>query len=419
MTSFTFLHAADLHLDSPLVGLSDRSPDFAIRIGQASRRAFERLVDLAIEERCRFVVLAGDVFDCDLRDYRTGLFFLVGMSRLREAGIAVFLITGNHDAENRFFDKLAHTDNVRRFDHRRSHSFVIDDLGVAVHGRSFERREVTENLALGYPPPHPNLFNVGVLHTACEGSEGDHARYAPCTVGQLVNHGYQYWALGHVHARMTLAEHPHVVYPGNLQGRSVRETGPKGATLVHVVEGAVERLDHRDLDEVRWACEDVDVTGATDLKDVRARIRAATAAVLAGLGDRPLALRLRLRGETALHPDLVLDRVGLREDVEAMLATFPGVVWLERVEAGTRFPAPAGDVDPTIAGRLSTEVRRLGSAREVEVLMERCLDEVRARMPSGTRIDDVVGRIRAEAATRAVDLALSLLGKHGGGDAVR
>ena len=261
MAEFRFLHAADLHLDSPLLGLRGKSGDFASRVEQASRTAFERLVTMAIERRCRFVVLAGDVFDGDLRDYASGLFFLSGMARLQRAGIRVILIAGNHDAENRFFAKLAFADNVTFFDHRAAEHFAIEDVGVVVHGRSFGRREVTDNIALGYGMPHRNLFNIGVLHTACVGNEGHHAAYAPCTLEQLVNHGYDYWALGHVHARAVLNLHPHVVYPGNLQGRSPRETGAKGATIVEVADGTVVACTHHDLDDVRWAATEVDVSG--------------------------------------------------------------------------------------------------------------------------------------------------------------
>ncbi|WP_305069255.1 metallophosphoesterase family protein [Lichenibacterium dinghuense] len=416
---FTFLHAADLHLDSPLLGLSSRAADLASRVGQASRRAFDRLVDLAIEERCPFVVLAGDTFDGDLRDYRSGLFFLAGMNRLRGAGIKVYMIAGNHDAANRWFDKLTHTDNVRRFDHRAAHTFLDDDLRVAVHGRSFPRRDVAENLAASYPAPHPSYFNVGVLHTACQGGGGENAAYAPCTLEQLVNHGYDYWALGHVHARQILNEHPHVVHPGNIQGRSVRETGSKGVTLVRVSGGVVRGLEHRDVADVRWVHGEVDLTGAVDAEAARSAIRTVLEGLAATAADRSLALRLVLRGETPLHAVLVRDPAGTREDVEVMASTLSATVWLERVEVRTRRPMPTHGADPTVAGRLADEVRRLGEGREVGALVERCLGEIRTRMPAGARFDDLAARIRREVVAGGVDLALSTMATEEGTDALR
>lgn len=410
--AFTFMHAADLHLDSPLLGLSNRTGDLAARVGQASRRVLGRLVDLAIEERCAFVVLAGDTFDGDLRDYRSGLHFLSEMARLRDAGIGVYLVAGNHDAENRWFDKLAHTDNVRRFGHGAAHTFLDDELRVAVHGRSFATRDVTENLAAGYPAPHPGYLNVGVLHTACQGSEGEHAAYAPCSLEQLVNHGYDYWALGHVHARRTLSEGPYVVYPGNVQGRSVRETGPKGVTLVRVASGTISDVEHHDLDEVRWERAEVDLTGVATPGAALSLVRDALEDLAGALGDRALALRLVLVGETPLHAGLVRDRTTLREEVEAMAATLRAAVWLERVEVRTRPVAVAAGVDPTVAGRIADEVRRLGG--DASALIEECLEEVRVRMPPGARFDELAARIRGEAVAGAVETALSSM--TGGGD---
>lgn len=418
MDSFKFLHAADLHLDSPLIGLTARSADFASLVDQASRRAFDNLVALAIEEQCRFVVLAGDCFDGDLRDFGTGLFFLSGLGKLRESGIRVFLIAGNHDAENRFADKIPFSDNVHRFGHKRPETVVLDDIPVVVHGRSFGRREVTENLAMDYPAPHSNLFNIGVLHTACEGREGHHAAYAPCSLEQLVNHGYDYWALGHVHARAVLNEHPHVVYPGIIQGRNPRETGPKGATLVEVAQGTVVACLHRDLDEVRWASEMVDVSGAVERGEVLSRVGTVLSTVASAAGGRPVALRLGISGKTTLHGDLVLDKAGLREDVEAMLATLPDDIWLEKLDLRTAAPTAPDEVDSTVGGRLAIEIHRLGTAAATE-LIESCLADIKVKMPAGARFEELVERLRAEAPARAVDIALSLVAQTEGRGADR
>ena len=238
MARFRFIHAADLHIDSPLVGLTARSESFAKRVDNASREAFDNLVSLAREERCNFIVIAGDLFDGEWRDYRTGLFFVDRMRRLKDAGIQVFIVLGNHDAENRFARRLEFSDNVRVLSADKVETVLLEDIGVAVHGRSFPRRDVTENLAATYSPALAGLLNIGVLHTACNGRDG-HELYAPCTVDELVNRGYDYWALGHVHKYEILNEDPPVVFAGNLQGRHVRESGPKGAVLVTVDDGRV------------------------------------------------------------------------------------------------------------------------------------------------------------------------------------
>lgn len=413
MSEFTFLHAADLHLDSPLLGLAAKSADFAERVEQASRRAFDNLVALAIAEGCHFVILAGDTFDGDLREFRTGLYFLSGMARLRDAGIRVFLIAGNHDAENRFADKLAFSSNVHRFEHKKAETVPIDELGVALHGRSFGQRDITENIALAYPPASPGVFNIGILHTACAGSEGPHAAYAPCSLEQLVNHGYHYWALGHVHTRAVLNKNPHIVYPGNLQGRSPRETGAKGATLVKVSDGIVVSCDHHDLDEVRWASVPVDVADAADHAGVLQAVRSSLDAFGQDHGHRPLALRLILRGATALHGQIVIGRRALRDDVEALLATMSSDIWLEKLDLRTDPPAAPAASDPTVAGRLVAEVRRLGAEPGLADDLDAILAEVRTKIPAAARADELFEHLRDAVPGRAIDLAASLVERTG------
>ena len=239
-----------------------------------------------------------------LRNFETGLFFAAGMKRLAAAGIDVFLSLGNHDAGNRFADKLAYTSNVHVFSKRHPETRTLDDVGVAVHGRSFPRWDIEENIALDYPAQVTGLFNVGVLHTACAGSEGSHARYAPCSLDQLVSHGYDYWALGHVHDFTVLSEAPHVVYSGNLQGRDPRETGAKGAVLVTVKGGEVAAVEHRPLDVIRWATVTVDATPYADRDGLIDALRNQLSA-----GDRPIALRIVVTGRTALHNELLLKRI--------------------------------------------------------------------------------------------------------------
>ena len=409
MADFKFLHAADLHLDSPLLGLAGKSPEFAVRVEQASRAAFDNLIDLAIAEGCRFVVLAGDIFDGNLRHMPTGLFFLSRMRRLADAGIAVFLVAGNHDAENEFASKLTLSTNVWLFDRKAAETRRLDDVGAAIHGQSFRERAVTDNIARNYPRADEGYFNIGVLHTACAGSEGEHAVYAPCTLEQLVNHGYDYWALGHVHTRAVLSEHPHVVYPGNLQGRHVRENGPKGATLVTVTDGRVESAEHRDLDVVRWASATVDIGDLAGRSAILERI--STNLTIEGVlaGARPLALRLKLVGATSDHTALLLDRGGLRDDVEALCATLPFDIWLEKLVVATQPAVVLDPLDPTIAGRLGEEIRRLGSCAALESALEDALKEVRAKMPAAAGVDGLFERLRAEAPARGVALALALV----------
>ena len=256
-----FVHAADLHLDSPLRGLA-RYPGAPVEeMRMASRRAFENLVELCVLEGAKLLVLAGDLYDGDWRDYSTGLFFTAQLSKLREAGVQVVLVRGNHDAASQITRHLRLPDNTRELSMQAAESVCFDELGIAVHGQSFATRAVTENLAEAYPERIPGLLNLGLLHTSVNGRPG-HEPYAPCSLEQLKNKGYDYWALGHVHAREVLCQAPWVVFSGNLQGRHARETGEKGATLVHYDATGITRVEHRPLDVVRYASVHIDVRRA-------------------------------------------------------------------------------------------------------------------------------------------------------------
>lgn len=409
LAEFSFVHAADLHLDSPLLGLTGKSAEYASRVEVASREAFDNLVALAIDEGCRFMVLAGDIFDGDLRNFQTGLYFMDGMRRLNEAGVDVFMVLGNHDSANRFADKLSLSHNVHVFPKAKASTYLLDDVGVAIHGRSFPRPDVSEDLAREYPVAKQAQFNIGVLHTACAGSEGDHARYAPCTPEQLANHGYDYWALGHVHAHAVLGEYPHIVYPGNLQGRHARETGPKGAVLVRVAEGKVVGLEHRALDVVRWASIAIDLSETKDHPELLNLIRGRLVECAAEADGRHMALRLSVTGTTPLHSMLVLERAAFREDVETLLATLSHDVWLEKLKLETQHPTVPEAVDPTIAGKLEQEVTRLSQNNVIAQVLEARLAEIRTKLPAGAHADAFIEQMRAEIPERAAALARSLV----------
>ena len=192
---FKFIHAADIHLDSPLIGLQQYPGAPVEEIRGATRQALQALVELAMSEAVALVLIAGDLYDGNWKDYNTGLFFTAQMSRLREAGIQICLISGNHDAASHMTKDLRLPDNVFRPSHNAPESLILEDLGVVVHGQGFYKKAVTENLAVQFPLPRPGLFNIGLLHTSANGRPG-HEPYAPCTLEDLLSKGYDYWAPG-------------------------------------------------------------------------------------------------------------------------------------------------------------------------------------------------------------------------------
>jgi len=342
MASFRFLHTADIHLDSPLKGLAGQEGLAAERIRRATRDALDQLVTLAIDESVDFLIIAGDLYDGDWRDYKTGLFFTKQMGRLKAAAIPVFLLHGNHDAESQITRRLELPDNLHTFASRKPETFRLEGLQVALHGQSFRQRDVTDNLVPNYPPPLDGQFNIGVLHSGL-GGMGGHANYAPCSLVELVNKGYDYWALGHVHKAEVLHERPHVVFPGNLQGRHIRETGPKGATLVTVEEGEIADLEFRACDLVRWAELTVALEDAASLDAVIDRLRDTVETAVAEQAEgRLLACRLLLTGRSALHGQLLASEEHLLAEARnAASGLGEEVAWIEKLVLATEAPLDA------------------------------------------------------------------------------
>ena len=248
----------------------------------------------------------------------------------------VYLLKGNHDAESQITRRLELPENVHLFGSRKPQTFELDELSVALHGQSFPQRNVTENLALVYPDPVSRAFNIGVLHTGL-GGMGGHENYAPCSLGDLVNKGYDYWALGHVHQAQVLHKKPHIVFPGNLQGRHVRETGAKGVCLVTVEDGEITDVSPVFCDVVRWAVVPVALNDASSMSAAYDRIREVLEEAVASRAEgRLLACRLQLQGRTDIHNQLVAseDQV-LAEARASALGLGDEAAWIEKIVVAT------------------------------------------------------------------------------------
>ena len=332
----TVVHAADLHIDSPLRGLGrlEGAPVDDLRL--ATRRAFVSLVDTCLEEQAALLVLAGDVFDGEWRDFNTGLFFVRELARLREVGTQVVMVRGNHDAESVLARHIPLPEHVFTFSVEAPETREYPRLGLAVHGQSYGARSVEDNLAEAYPARRRDLFNLGVLHTNAVAS-AEHGNYAPCTVAQLVRHGYDYWALGHVHRRMVLHRDPWVVYPGNLQGRHAHETGAKGCTILRLDGLRVDRVEEREVDVLRWAELVVSADAAVDMDDLLGQVRLGMQRALAEAGGRAVLARITIEGTTDLHATLAAEPAAVQAQVRALAAEL-GELWPEKIRFVTRPP---------------------------------------------------------------------------------
>ena len=331
-----FIHAADIHLDSPLTGLS-AYPDAPVEmLRTATRDAFTNLVTEAIEQPVDFMVIAGDLYDGTWKDHNTGIYFCKEMGRLKKAGIPVYVLFGNHDAESEMTKKLQLPDNVFTFDTRKPTTFLLEHLKVALHGRSFKEKETIENLAAGYPAPVPGMFNIGVLHTALEGNSA-HANYAPCSLDELHAKGYHYWALGHVHEHQIWEGASTVVFPGNLQGRHIRETGPRGAIMVTADGFDIQEIKRLFVDVLRWTSLEVNVAECNSLFEVVSAIGKALEKIVENnAATIPAAIRITVTGKTPAHGDLFGLESQLRAEVLALAVTIGAErLWIEKVKVAT------------------------------------------------------------------------------------
>jgi len=391
---FKFLHAADIHLDSPLKGLEQYDGAPVEEIRGATRRALENLVQLAIDEEVAFVLLAGDLYDGDWKDFKTGRFFVAQMARLRDAAIPVYLIAGNHDAANKMTKALRLPENVRMLGHAQPETVRLDDLDVAIHGQSYAKAKTTDNLSAGYPAPVPGAFNIGLLHTNATGTK-DHDRYAPCTVEGLRAKEYRYWALGHVHKRDVLCDDPPILYPGNLQGRHVRESGPKGCTLVTVGDDHRVRIEPRAVDVFRWETCRVDASRAETGDDLLELLRGQLEDLVAQADGRPLAVRVEVAGSSQVHETVASEPLRWENEIRAVgQDAGAGSVWIEKVRLRTSSWS-AGESAQSIDGPIAELIGLVSEARSDPELLawlgEQLTPLIDKLPPELRQVDEAIG----------------------------
>ena len=400
-----FVHAADLHLDSPFTGLGALRDGLDERLRDASLEAWDALVDCCIDEDAEFLVIAGDLFDRADGTPRGRAQVRRGIERLHAYGIRVLVAHGNHDPLSGR-SPLAGLDGVTVFprDRHAAETLELPAGPVTVHGASFSKREVTDNLALLFERGDAPGLHVGVLHCSIGEREG-HGHYAPCKVDDLVAARMDYWALGHIHAHSEEHADPPIVYAGTLQGRSPKpgERGPHGAVVVEFEGDAVLGHHRVDLDRVRFEAVEVPIDGLADENDlVRALRRAADAAVDAADG-RLVLLRATLTGRGSLHALLVgpdyLEQLRRALDDEGR----DDVVW-ERVRS-TAGPDLDGRADAGFPAEIAAAADELDVAELLAQLTRGFSDAALA----GLGDEDPAGRLAA-----ARDLALGLALEQGG-----
>ncbi len=412
MEMFKFIHAADVHLDSPLRGLSKYESAPVDSLRNACRNAFKNLIDVAIEENVEFVLLAGDLYDGDWKDYSTGIFLSRQIGRLGQNGIQVFGVAGNHDAANRMTKALDNPANMKMFSPRKVETIRLDRCKVSIHGRSFGTQHVDKNIVVEFGPAEKGMFNIGLLHTSLNGREG-HAPYAPCTPDDLRAKGYQYWALGHVHKQEFVSEDPHIVFPGCIQGRHIRETGAKGCVLVTVANGIVSEIESYPLDVLRWVNCPVDLSDVSDMTQVLERARSSIANEKVLADGRPMAMRIRFEGATSVSNELASYPERFEQRIKALGAEIAGDdLWIEKVEIATTSKLEMDVVltEGSIFGKLLEGILATPAKPEEISGLKEVVAGVKLKIPSEAFGDDSILHIDdPQTLNRLVDEAKQML----------
>lgn len=394
------LHTADCHLDSPLQSLALRDPALRDRVQTATRTAFSRIIDTALSEQVHALLIAGDLFDGAERSAKTAAFLTAQLDRLRQAGIAVFYIKGNHDAENPITGALNLPDNVHVFDGRGG-KVQLAGADVWIHGVSFAWRHAPDSLLGKFPAPVAGAVNIAMLHTSLVGAAG-HDPYAPCTVADLAGMAFDYWALGHVHKRQVHGQAPWIVMPGIPQGRDMGEVGAKSASLL-TLEGGRIAVTEVPTSAITFLHHRIDVSGHDDAHDLRSHLQAELAE-LAAAQPTDAILRLTLAGATPLHWQLLRDRDTWQETLGEM-AQDTGMLWLEKLRfdlGGDHAPAPADASATDALGQMMQDMR---AEPGMMAALQEEFDTLLADLPAARRA--ALAPTEEAAAARAQQLAAS------------
>ena len=338
--TFRFIHAADLHLDSPFTGIRAAAPENVVKtLYSATFDSYRNIIDLCIAERVDALLVAGDIYDGADRSLRAQRAFIEGLQRLDAAGIRSFVCHGNHDPLDGWEAHLSYPDSCHRFgaDFEAVPLFPDEPERALVYGISYPTRDVYENLVQRLGEVDSSAFTISLLH-ANVGTNTGHAAYASCSLDDLVRSGIDYWALGHVHTRQVLHEPaPTVVYPGNSQGRHPNESGARGVYLVEVDAAGAVSLTFHATDTVRWERASIDISGMETEQDLLNEIDDAVQNLQDGAQGRSVVARITLNGRGQMNQSLRRpNAVGdILEVVNEEWAGQQPFVWCERIEDET------------------------------------------------------------------------------------
>ncbi|NLI73600.1 MAG: DNA repair exonuclease [Euryarchaeota archaeon] len=334
---FRFVHTADLHLGSRIAIPKGMDQGASTKLVNSTYDVWRDIIDLCICESVDFILIAGDVYDSADRNIRAQLQFRDGLRRLDESGIAAYVVRGNHDPDVAWSDSIPMPKNTAIFSSKHPHYVIHHDSDgtpiATIVGMSFETAHIRDNLAERFPQRDPEWpYTIGLLHCSVGGSQG-HEPYAPCSVQDLKQCHYDYWALGHIHCPDVLnPEHPHIAYAGNPQGRNIGETDKRGCRFISVDEYG--NTDVRVISTSRYVWKEISINvgDSEDLGGLEEDLRRELSALIEKEGT-PVIGRITLTGSTPLHRELMVEEgvVALRDRFIEDPLTEPYPFYLDQI----------------------------------------------------------------------------------------
>ncbi len=335
--TFSFIHAGDLHLDSPFRGVTSDSPEIARQLQSATFDAYQSLIQLCIDKQVQFLLLSGDIYDGADRSLRAQLRFRDGLQKLADNNIQAFIVHGNHDPYKGHSKLIKWPPGIHVFSYSKVESKPVKINGntiAVISGISHEKKDTQINLARKFNATDADVFQIGLLHCNV-GRNTVHEAYAPCDLKDLLEIGMDYWALGHVHNEKILNRNPYVVYPGNPQGLSIREQNQRGCYLIHVDETTKEvtEPEFHELDAIRWFSGSVSINEMQTLEQLENRIVKRVHDFVIKANSRPIIVRLSIEGKGPLYQELHQDgRIqDLLQRLREIFDNITPFVWIEEL----------------------------------------------------------------------------------------
>ncbi|MFO7951569.1 MAG: DNA repair exonuclease [Bacillota bacterium] len=359
-----FLHAADLHLGSPLKSVGNKSSEIKTIIEKAGYTALERLTNAAIRHKVDFVLFSGDIYDQEVRSVTANQVFIDNMKKLEEANINVYIIYGNHDPLDQGLEYFKFPGNVHVFPSDKPHledAFDQDGkLTARVLGQSYRNPSDSRKMHESYNPPDQNTFNIGLLHTGLNPSMN---KYVPCSELELKEkQALHYWALGHEHHPKIISnKRPAIAFPGIIQGREPGEPGCKGCLLVSINPGEDPVIAFIPTSPVMWLKRKVAIRqDDQNIDDLKELLLEEGQKILDGdpTGEVEIELangeearvdgyivRWELTGRGPVHKNLIAKEEtelgeSLAEELRKELGIVPPFVWTESIDFSTAPPLP-------------------------------------------------------------------------------